>query len=128
MSTPSARTIGPIGAVYLRCYPFDTWEMASHQAAIRAFARTRGYWDPEVFLDNGRRSGVALPQLDALSALVGAGWCEVVFVPGLWVFSVDDGDARATAERLKRLGGRVEEVPDPRRAARSRPLLRSGTG
>ncbi|GAA4832221.1 hypothetical protein [Kitasatospora terrestris] len=114
MIATSLHRPGGAAAVYLRCFPFDSWGMAGHEEALRAYARGLGFCDPHVFLDNGRPSGGELPQLARMESLVASGHCGAVFVPGLWVFSMDDAAAGAVAERLRRLGGRVWEMPSPR--------------
>ncbi|MFE0461638.1 hypothetical protein ACFW1A_20540 [Kitasatospora sp. NPDC058965] len=101
----------PAAACYLRCFPYDPWEMRDLAAALFTFARRWGYWEPTVFLDNGVASSSARPSLDALVAAVTARQYRVVFVPGLWVFAIQDDAALAARARLLDAGCEVLELP-----------------
>jgi hypothetical protein len=98
-------------ACYLRCFPYDPWEMRDLVSVLFTFARQWGYWEPTVFLDNGVASRSARPSLDALVAAVTARQYRVVFVPGLWVFAIQDADALAVRARLLDAGCEVLELP-----------------
>ncbi|WP_345695705.1 hypothetical protein [Kitasatospora terrestris] len=74
---------------------------------LRRFALDRGHWEPTLFLDDGAASRGPKPALDELLAQAAAGLRDAVFVPGLWVFSIDDDAARATAAQLEAYGCRV---------------------
>ncbi|MEU1425337.1 hypothetical protein [Kitasatospora sp. NPDC005751] len=121
MTTSLPRPPKAVGAVYLRCYPFDQWEMADHRAAVSSYAEGLGFCGPHVFLDNGCPSVGELPRLAQLITLAEFGHCQTVFVPGLWVFSLDDAAAAATVKRLQKAGCRVVEMPSPRAATTGRP-------
>ncbi|MHA4772983.1 hypothetical protein L1085_000545 [Streptomyces sp. MSC1_001] len=110
-------------ASYLRCYPYDREEMSFHDAAMRHYAQLIGLPDPVLFLDNGIRSSEPKPALERLEWLACCGEIEVVLVPGLFVFSLDDRIAEAIAERLT-----CEVLQTPARLGRSRLDTRAGGG
>lgn len=101
--------------MYLRCYPADTWGMGCHQDALRSLAHQAGLPEPALYLDNGARSCEARPALEGLLEQAALGVVDVVLVPGPFVFSLDDGEAAHTVERLVAAGCRVLEIPSPRR-------------
>ncbi|OKI25682.1 hypothetical protein [Streptomyces sp. CB03911] len=107
----------PTPTIYLRCHPFDVWGMTGHRDVVQRYARSLGFAEAAVFLDNGCRSTGAKPRFEQLLAGVVAGFYRVVFVPGWWVFSSYDAQARAVVGRLEELGCRVVELPSPRLAA-----------
>jgi hypothetical protein len=100
-------------AVYLRCYPYDTWEMSFHHAALRRHAAHSGLPEPDCYLDNGRPSHGPLPQQRRLLQLVAAGVYQVVLVPGPFVFSLRDDVARDRIRRINAGGCAVLELPRP---------------
>ncbi|MFC9331075.1 hypothetical protein [Kitasatospora sp. NPDC057015] len=103
-------------AMYLRCYPFDRWEMANHQSALRGHAEFLALPRPVLHLDNGIRSCEVRPSLEHLLNRAADGAVHIVLVPGLFVFSLFDDQARAVARRLRRMGCAVVELPSPYRA------------
>lgn len=109
--------ISPTPTIYLRCYPFDVWSMTGHRVVVQRYARSLGFAEAAVFLDNGCRSRGPKPRFEQLLAGVVAGSHRVVFVPGWWVFSADDAQAQAVVGRLAGLGCRVVELPSPRLAS-----------
>ncbi|MGW6919333.1 hypothetical protein ACWGB8_36790 [Kitasatospora sp. NPDC054939] len=66
-----------------------------------------------LFADDGRRSTEPLAALADLISAVEEGACDTVFVPGPFVFSLDDAVAAATVRRLREAGGRVVEMWRP---------------
>ncbi|MFF5789680.1 hypothetical protein ACFY8P_32465 [Streptomyces sp. NPDC012693] len=105
-------------AIYLRSFHFDEWAMAGHRDALQHYARSVSLAEGAVFLDNGCMSADAKPRLERLMDCVSAGIFQVVLVPGPWVFSIDDTEARAVVARIEGLGCRVVEMPSPRHASR----------
>ncbi|TQK42458.1 hypothetical protein FBY35_3866 [Streptomyces sp. SLBN-118] len=103
-----------VAAVYLRCHPADFWHMHSLREALWHFARDLGFVDTEPFTDNGYASHAYLPGLHHLFQLVKQRHFTTVLVPGWWVFSIRDGDARTTGNALQNLGCRVVELPGRR--------------
>ncbi|MFE2722572.1 hypothetical protein [Kitasatospora sp. NPDC059327] len=101
-------------AVYLRCYPFDPSGMGTHLHALRHLANELGFAPPAVFLDNGHRSRGPLPALHRLIELLTAGAFRVVLVPGPFVFSLSDLEARSIWSQLTSSGSRVIELPASR--------------
>ncbi|MGI5377154.1 hypothetical protein ACQEV2_23500 [Streptomyces sp. CA-251387] len=100
-------------AAYLRCYPYDSWEMSFHHAALRRHAVQSGLPEPDCYLDNGRPSRGPLPQLRQLLLLVAAGVYQAVLVPGPFVFSLHDDVARDLIRRINADGCTVLELPRP---------------
>ncbi|MED7954656.1 hypothetical protein [Streptomyces sp. BE303] len=98
-------------AVYLRCYPFDPSGMGTHLHALRHLANELGFAPPAVFLDNGCRSRGPLPALQRLIGLLTAGAFRAVLVPGPFVFSLSDLEARSIWSQLTSSGNRVIELP-----------------
>ncbi|WP_331769699.1 hypothetical protein OG948_38840 (plasmid) [Embleya sp. NBC_00888] len=98
-------------AIYLRCYPFDTRRMEPHHNAMRRYAEHLGLPEPLAYLDNGRRSGGPLPALDGLIALVAAGIYRLLLVPGPFVFSLRDAQARSITRRITAAGCDVIQLP-----------------
>ncbi|MFF3599772.1 hypothetical protein [Kitasatospora indigofera] len=107
----TAATPAPGVALYLRCYPFDRTAMDFHRRALESLARALELPEPLLHLDNGRRAADGLPALEALLRAVAGGWVGTVLVPGLFVFSMDDAEARRVAGLLERHGCRVVELP-----------------
>ena len=97
--------------MYLRCYPHDIWRMAHHQKALRHYARALGLSEPSLYLDNGVRSVEPRPELERLLAEATRGAWQVVLVPGPFVFSIHDVEARAIRTRIHAAGSRVIELP-----------------
>ncbi|MFK4226311.1 hypothetical protein [Streptomyces sp. NPDC019890] len=100
-----------VAAVYLRCHPADYWHMHTLREALWHFARSLGFADTEPFTDDGYASHAHLPRLHHLFQLVKQGHFATVLVPGWWVFSIKDGDARAIGDELQSLGCRIVELP-----------------
>ncbi|MDJ0345142.1 hypothetical protein QMK19_31875 [Streptomyces sp. H10-C2] len=98
-------------AAYLRCYPYDTWQMAVHVRALEQHAGNLGLGAPYVFLDNGISCRTVQPQLRLLLARAAMGFIDTVLVPGRWVFSIEDRTADAVTEFLRAAGARVFELP-----------------
>ncbi|MGW6919118.1 hypothetical protein ACWGB8_35680 [Kitasatospora sp. NPDC054939] len=109
----------PNAAIYLRCYPFDRTAMECHCRALEDLAADLRLPEPLHYLDNGLRRADGLPALDGLLRGVAAGWIGTVLVPGLFVFSLDEAEARSVADLLEAHGCRVVELPS--RDERSRP-------
>lgn len=107
----------PRVAMYLRCYPRDTWQLATHQEALADYARQLGVPEPIVFMDNGFSSRVPLPALGSLVSSVESGVYDVVLVVGLFAFSLDGGSAGEVVQRLQGAGCEVVEIPSPPLAA-----------
>ncbi|MFF3401432.1 hypothetical protein ACFYW6_23310 [Streptomyces sp. NPDC002659] len=103
-------------AVYLRCYPYDKGQMSCHRLGLFSYARELGLSAPTVFLDNGRRFTGPLPELERLLDEVDGGAYDVVLVPGLFVFSLDDSEARLVSLQIRDAGCQVVELPSPRAA------------
>jgi len=91
--------------------------MGIHREALIRLAGELGFPEPQVFLDNGYRSGGPLPALTRLIRLVASGFCQVVLVPGPFVFSLDDDEARTISRSLTRGGCRVLELSSPHQVA-----------
>lgn len=98
-------------AVYLRCYPYDSQQMATHLSALEAHADRLAILAPAVFLDNGVSSRTVRPQLRKLLARVAEGVIGTVLVPGPWVFSLDDRTADSVVSFLQGAGAQVVELP-----------------
>ncbi|MFE0458314.1 hypothetical protein ACFW1A_03510 [Kitasatospora sp. NPDC058965] len=101
----------PRPAIYLRSYPADTFQMECHRRALEELAWEAGLPEPVTYLDNGRRPADGLPARDSLLQVARAGLVATVLVTGLFVFSMDDADARAVAEELLRCGCRIVQLP-----------------
>ncbi|MEV6583771.1 hypothetical protein AB0M92_37190 [Streptomyces sp. NPDC051582] len=108
---------GARAAMYLRCYPDDIWQMSCHHDALLQLASREGLSPPAVFRDIGCRSRDPRPALDQLLALAGNSY-QVVLVPGPFVFSIYDDEARAVVARLKAAGCGVLELPSRFRRGR----------
>lgn len=109
-------------AAYLRCYPYDTWQMASHWRALQKHANRIGLPAPHVFLDNGVSSRSPRPQLRLLLARAAEGRVRTVLIPGRWVFSLDTGTADSVTDFLRGFGADVVELPhNPRNAPQGVP-------
>ncbi|GGV40606.1 hypothetical protein GCM10010495_67580 [Kitasatospora herbaricolor] len=109
------RTVGPTRgtgatAMYLRCYPYDTWRMACHHEALLGQAVRLGLGRPHLYLDNGFRSRAPLPALEHLLRLTADGGYRTVLVPGPFVFSLDDTEARGLVRRFTAAGCEVLEL------------------
>ncbi|WP_328665858.1 hypothetical protein OG905_02090 [Streptomyces sp. NBC_00322] len=102
-----------VAAVYLRCHPADYWHMHSLRQALWHYARDLGFTDTEPFTDDGYASHAHLPRLNHLFQHVKQGHFATVLVPGWWVFSIKDRDARAIGDALQSLGCRIVELPGP---------------
>ncbi|GAA0703300.1 hypothetical protein GCM10010193_67710 [Kitasatospora atroaurantiaca] len=104
-------------AAYLRCYPYDAWQMASHLRALEEYGDRLGLSAPRVFLDNGVSSRNLRPQLRRLLARAAEGRIDTVLVPGRWVFSLDNRTADSVTDFLRGVGADVVELPyQPRKA------------
>ena len=101
---------GSNSAIYLRCYPYDTWYLLDRQEALEARAWELGMPAPVVYVDNGCRSGGRLDELERLLEAVEAGAYRVVIVPGPFVFSLDDQLADGMVRRFEAAGCRVMEM------------------
>ncbi|GGV38239.1 hypothetical protein GCM10010495_64450 [Kitasatospora herbaricolor] len=99
-------------ASYLRCYPVDVWQMASHVSALERYAGLLGLPTPVLFFDNGRTSSEYLPRLEALIAYVADGRFSTVMIPGMWVLSIHDREAQQRCARLSRLGCQIIALPE----------------
>ncbi|MCH0567263.1 MULTISPECIES: recombinase family protein [unclassified Streptomyces] len=104
-------------AIYLRCHPYDQWEMSTHRNALLRYAREMGVSEPAVFFDNGSSSREARPFLEWLIQSVDHGDFNIVLIPGPFVFSIDDLAARAVITYLQDAGCHVLELPS--RSARA---------
>ncbi|MBO7937609.1 MULTISPECIES: hypothetical protein [Streptomyces] len=103
-----ARTV----AGYLRCYPHDQWGMPAHHRVVEVYAQTIGYLaGSDVYFDNGAASWEEKESLDLLLDAIRAGQYTCVVVPGLWVFSIHDAEARDIRDRINAMGCEVAEVP-----------------
>lgn len=98
-------------AIYLRCHPYDRWEMISHRHALLMCARVMGFPEPAVFFDNGPSSRETRPFLEWLIQRVNQGEFNTVLIPGPFVFSIDDLEARAVIAYLQDAGCVVLEMP-----------------
>ncbi|MEV8099206.1 hypothetical protein [Kitasatospora sp. NPDC085879] len=103
-------------ALYLRCYPYDEWQMVLHLHALEAHAERLGLGVPEVHLDNGVSCRIVRPRLRRLLARVAVGAVDTVLVPGRWVFSLDDRTADAVVDHIRSYGAEVVELPSGWRA------------
>ncbi|MEV0535131.1 hypothetical protein [Kitasatospora sp. NPDC050463] len=102
----------PQAACYLRCYPADPWETRNFADALRRLALGHGFVEPCLLIDSGVPSRSAdKPALQNLITAAELGMFQVVFVPGQWVFSLDDAQAAAIRDRLNAAGCRVVELP-----------------
>ncbi|MGV9266101.1 hypothetical protein ACWDRR_15735 [Kitasatospora sp. NPDC003701] len=127
----------PQPAVYLRCYPGDPSGMDCHRRAMERLALRHNLPEPYVYIDNGRRHRDGLPQLELLERGIANGWIHLLLIPGPFVFALDDRQAAATVDRLRRLGCRLIEIlpswsyrydaPVGNRATTARPLLNLNT-
>ncbi|MFD8695213.1 hypothetical protein [Kitasatospora purpeofusca] len=113
MATRIRPVAGRPTAIYLRCYPCDTVRMLDFRQILERCSVESGLGGATLFLDNGRRSTEPLVALADLTRAVEAAVCEIVLVPGPFVFSLDDAKAAATVRRLEEAGGRVVEMPRP---------------
>ncbi|MDQ0313383.1 hypothetical protein J2S46_008036 [Kitasatospora herbaricolor] len=107
-------------AAYLRYDPNDLAGLAGRLDALRAFAARLGLPDPVFYLDHGSASHDPRPYLHQFARGARRGSHHLLLIPGLWVFSPDDTQARLTARRLTTIGGvRILQLPPPtaRRAA-----------
>ncbi|MEU3493701.1 hypothetical protein [Kitasatospora cineracea] len=132
-SAPAATVHAPLpqAACYLRCYPADPWETRTFADALRRLARGHGFWAPYLLIDSGVPSRTAdKPALQNLINAAERGMLQVVFVPGQWVFSLDDARAAAIRDRLDAAGCRVVELPSRsgRRAAAASGSVGVGDG
>ncbi|MFC9326050.1 hypothetical protein [Kitasatospora sp. NPDC057015] len=115
----TSRTHRVATAAYLRCYPYDDWQMAAHAHALEEHARRLGLGAPRLFLDNGVSSRAIQPELRRLLALAAVERIDTVLVPGRWVFSLDQRTADSVTEFLTAAGTQVLELP--RREKTGRP-------
>lgn len=97
--------------IYLRCYPYDMWRMEPHRKALAHLAGLLGHPEAPVYLDNGYRSGVKLPALEQVITLAGAGACRLLLVPGPFVFSIYEREARSITRRITAAGCNVVQLP-----------------
>ncbi|MFI9329440.1 recombinase family protein [Kitasatospora sp. NPDC052868] len=111
----------PAVAVYLRCYPYDSWQMGPHLRALEEHAAALDRTVAHVFLDNGVSSRAFRPQLQRLLAWAARGRIDTVLVPGLWVFSLDTTTAHCVTGFLHAAGADVLELPE-RRGGGTRPV------
>ncbi|TQK50889.1 hypothetical protein FBY35_1251 [Streptomyces sp. SLBN-118] len=102
-------------AMYLRCYPYDTSQMATHQKKLLRQARRLGLAEPVLYLDNGVRSFGPRPALEQFLQRSADGVYKVLLVTGLFVFSIHDNEARALAEGIRSFGCEIVELPSPTR-------------
>ena len=110
--TATVHAPAPQAACYLRCYPADPWETRNLADALRRLALGHGFLEPCLLIDAGVPSRAAdKPALEDLIAAAELGMFQVVFVPGRWVFSLDDARAAAIRDRLDAAGCRVVELP-----------------
>ncbi|GHH81051.1 hypothetical protein GCM10018781_62800 [Kitasatospora indigofera] len=98
-------------AAYLRCYPYDDWQMQAHAQALEDHARRLGLGTPRKFLDNGVSCRGVQPQLRLLLSLASVELIDTVLVPGRWVFSLDEHTANSVADFLAGAGTKVIELP-----------------
>ncbi|MER6362258.1 hypothetical protein [Kitasatospora sp. NPDC001527] len=98
-------------AVYLRCYPYDHWNMDAHRWALEDYAHRLALGVPELYLDNGASSNELRPRLRLLLARASKGQVGTVLVPGPWVFSLDRTTAGAVVQFLHAAGTQVVELP-----------------
>jgi hypothetical protein len=101
-------------AAYLRYDPDDLAGLAGRLNALRAFAARLGLPDPVFYLDHGSTSHAPRPYLHQFARAARRGTHHLLLVPGLWVFSPDDTQARLTVRHLIVIGGvRVLQLPPP---------------
>ncbi|GAA1100012.1 MULTISPECIES: hypothetical protein [Kitasatospora] len=98
-------------AIYLRCYPYDRWEMLTQLHALQDHASSLGLACPRVLIDTVGSSCLARDGLRSLLALAAAGDVDTVLVPGPWAFSLDEPTARSVAGFLHSTGAEVVELP-----------------
>ncbi|MFF6995944.1 hypothetical protein ACFY93_13465 [Streptomyces sp. NPDC008313] len=98
-------------AVYLRCHPYDRWQMALHRTALLQHAENLSLPTPDIFFDNGCLSRAPLPQLDRLLSAIEADYYKVLLLPGPFVLSLDDRKARDLTRWIRSRGCQVEELP-----------------
>ena len=111
-TSDSLVTIPP--AAYLRYDPDDLADLARGLEALRAFAARLGLPDPVFYFDHGSASRGPRPYLNQFARAARRGSHRLLLVPGLWVFSPDDDQARLTVRRLTAIGGvRVLQLPTP---------------
>ncbi|MEE1823942.1 hypothetical protein PUR61_17345 [Streptomyces sp. BE20] len=96
--------------MYLRCYPYDSTRMECHRRALERLAHRHCLPEPAEYVDNGRRPVDGLPQLECLVRSIERDWITTLLIPGLFVFALDDGEARTAAARLRGLGCRLIEL------------------
>ncbi|MFD3418860.1 serine integrase family protein [Streptomyces decoyicus] len=94
-------------AGYLRCYPEDPEQMSHHHYLLEDLAQQRGLARPTIYFDNGLSSNSCLPRLVQLVAQAVDGYYGAVLVPGLWVFNLDDYEARRISRYLTDRGCRI---------------------
>ena len=111
---PTASSFAARTAMYLRCYPFDTWQMRNHQDALRRHAELLALPAPDLYLDNGTRSCEPMPSLQELLGQAAVGAVRLVLVPGLFVFSLREEQALAVALRFRAVGCGVATLPSLR--------------
>ncbi len=119
MNVESTGSTGTRTAAYLRCHAYDEWQMKCHRDALHQYAEQLGLPEPALYLDNGRPSSGPLPALDRLLRDVTCGAYDVVLVPGAFVFSLSDTDARDIVRRITSADCRVMHLPSPREFSRA---------
>lgn len=102
-------------AAYLRCYPYDHWEMLSHQVALRGLATRLQLPEPTVYFDNGCSWRGERPAWERLRHAVRTGRYDVLLIPGPWVVALDGEHATSEIRRLAGTGCQVVELPSTRR-------------
>ncbi|MFG2819265.1 hypothetical protein ACGFX4_07525 [Kitasatospora sp. NPDC048365] len=131
-TTPDGGEASTGTALYLRCYPYDSWQMDAHRRALEDHAQLLGAGPTQTYLDNGAPSAGLRPQLRLLLARASMGQISTVLIPGRWVFSLDSRTADAVADFLESTGARVVELPHQGGRAgdhgRVRPQRRTGHG
>ncbi|MEV6209294.1 hypothetical protein [Kitasatospora sp. NPDC051914] len=111
MAVTEVHRTGTRTALYLRCYPYDSWRMDLHRRALEEHAREIGLGSPHVYLDNGSSSGALKPELRRLLGQAALGRVTEVLVPGRWVFSLDGRTADSVVAFLRGVGVAVVELP-----------------
>ncbi|GAA1983816.1 recombinase family protein [Kitasatospora viridis] len=104
-------TTPPRTAAYLRCFPFDHFQMTPHRNAVLDHAQALALPAPAIFIDNGRLASQALPELQRLLRAVASGFFGVVLLPGLFVLSLDEAVARSIVRALAGHGCQVIVLP-----------------
>ncbi|TQK50890.1 hypothetical protein FBY35_1253 [Streptomyces sp. SLBN-118] len=100
-------------AAYLRYYPQNPSAANRDRIALRSFAARLGLPTPVLYLDNGCPATGLRPELERLITAVMKGNHRLLVVPGLWVFSPEDDQARLTVRMLSAAGClRIFELPD----------------